>query len=56
MSRKHFEEIARIISGVEDNRERWRLTAEMCRVLRETNPRFDSEKFRQACNPKEGDQ
>lgn len=56
VTRKHFVEIARIVATIDDNRTRWRVTSEMVTLLRTVNPKFDSEKFRAACNPKEGDQ
>jgi hypothetical protein len=52
LTRKNLVRIATIISEVEDHTVRWRLTSQMAEVLDTTNQRFDSQKFREACNPK----
>lgn len=50
MTRKHFKLIADIISKIKNAEERKTLARFAENELRETNPRFDREKFFKACN------
>lgn len=54
MTRKHFIEIAKIVAAIDDHRTRWWLTSQLASVFKTVNHRFDSEKFRAACNPEGG--
>jgi len=47
-TRKHYVEIARILNGVQDRRERQRLADEFARLFRQDNPAFDVERFSSA--------
>lgn len=51
VTRKTFKAIADVVASIEDHRTRWAVTSKLVAILRATNPRFDSEKFRAACNP-----
>jgi len=50
MSRKHFEEIARVLSTIADDNERRRVAREMASALASTNPNFNRSRFLGACN------
>ena len=54
MTRKHFKALAEIVASIEDNKTRWRITAMLVCLLRGVNPRFDPQRFREACNPNDG--
>lgn len=47
-TRKHYIEIARILSGVRDAHEKQRLAKEFARMFRQDNPQFDAERFSSA--------
>lgn len=47
-TRKHYVEIARILSGVRDAHEKQRLAEEFARMFRQDNPQFDAERFSSA--------
>ena len=47
-TKRHYIEIARILNGVRDPRERQRLAEEFARLFREDNPSFDVERFSSA--------
>lgn len=47
-TRKHYVEIACILSGVRDAHEKQRLAEEFARMFRQDNPQFDAERFSSA--------
>jgi hypothetical protein len=49
MSRKHFEALAKYIRGIMDSHARLQAAVAVASACAEANPRFDTEKFFNAC-------
>ena len=49
MSRKHFESLAKYISSIMDSHARLQAAVAVASACKEANPRFDTEKFFNAC-------
>ena len=49
MSRKHFESLAKYIRGIMDSHARLQAAVDVASACKEANPRFDTEKFFNAC-------
>lgn len=49
LTRKHFIQIAAVVSSIKDDEDRARITSMLCGVLRGTNPNFNTERFIAAC-------
>ena len=49
LTRKHFIQIAAVVSSIKDDEDRARITSMLCGVLRSTNPNFNTERFIAAC-------
>lgn len=49
MSRKHFEALAKYISGIMDSHARLQAAIAVASACAEANPRFDTQKFFNAC-------
>ena len=50
MSKKHFELLAKYISGIIDPTIRLNAAVAVASACREANPRFDTNRFFEACN------
>ena len=49
MSRKHFEALAKYIRGIMDSHARLQAAVAVASACAEANPRFDTDKFFEAC-------
>lgn len=49
MTRKHFEALAKYVSGIMDSNARLQAAVAVASACKEANPRFDTEKFFKAC-------
>lgn len=49
MTKKHFEEAARIIKDIANDQERHKTAIRFATLFRQFNPRFDSGRFFRAC-------
>ena len=51
MSRKHYRAIADALRNIADHATRQAVIAELLPMLKRDNPRFDCQRFIDACNP-----
>lgn len=51
MQRRHFERIAATVRELPDNPTRDEVAAAFVRALKPTNPKFEADRFREACSP-----
>ena len=51
-TRKHYKEIAEIISKIEDHKEYFRMVGQFSQYFKKDNPNFDAYKFQVACDVK----